>query len=532
MVHNLAYIQKRMKSAVEIGRTPASQPNIFELNNAVNRPLFISSVGRSELNNIYQPRVDTRYKDEDYSRLIDTKKYYDSPYADSLKADTGKLYDPKNKTSSNTINTIDNGSRKNSNNLKSIYNRAVENNSEKFQLYDSRKNQPSKPNPFKREILKEGGGTHKLELKRSADSTSPIKEYATIAYNKIPTRPKDSIPSFNDFRNSIESSDSYIGKQEDDYYQKFNLEKQYGFSKSFDRTIQGNTVKARGEKSFIIKGKAFDGNNINSWNLSTNDKFTGDKINAIDIIKDYTNPDDVYTKARAKDFVKFYFADGEMQGNNLRRIMAFRATITGLTDTFSPSWDSIQIMGRPDSVYRYSSFERSISFSFKAYAMTRSEMIPMWRKLNYLASFTAPDYVGGYVAGPFMRLTLGDLYQNCPGFIESLSYTIPDDAVWDIADDGNEDSKQLPTMIDVSVGYKIIGTHRPINMGRMYALSNNDSDTENENGQWLGNSNKYQDPGTDEGGFTKGTADSTATSTPAGTTSSPLSSTNTNSGLV
>ena len=106
--------------------------------------------------------------------------------------------------------------------------------------------------------------------------------------------------------------------------------------------------------------------------------------------------------------------------------------------------------------------------------MSRSEMIPMWRKINYLATYTMPDLSGNKKpSGPMMRITIGDLFQETPGFITSLSYTIPDDATWDIAEDSesNPTSKQLPMMVDIAMSFQIIGDYRPEQMGRAYSLS-------------------------------------------------------------
>ena len=136
----------------------------------------------------------------------------------------------------------------------------------------------------------------------------------------------------------------------------------------------------------------------------------------------------------------------------------------------------------------YTDFERTISFSFVVAALSRAEMIPMWRKLNYLSTYTMPDFskTKSKPAGPFMRLTIGSLYQRTPGFITSLTYTFPDDTTWDIADDANiVDAKQLPTVVEVSVSYTIVGDYRPQLMGRSYSLSP-DGTRQKVPGQWLG----------------------------------------------
>jgi hypothetical protein len=118
-------------------------------------------------------------------------------------------------------------------------------------------------------------------------------------------------------------------------------------------------------------------------------------------------------------------------------------------------------------------------------------MIPMWRKLNYLASYTMPEYNASNQrpSGPFMRLTIGDLYHRCPGYLTALSYTFPDEGSWDIASDfdlaTNAEPKQLPMSVEVSVGYTIINDYRPQMMGRVYSLSPYGTAVVNMPGQWI-----------------------------------------------
>lgn len=320
--------------------------------------------------------------------------------------------------------------------------------------------------------------------------------YATIAYSKIPKN-KRSERSFNDFRSDINKdvdAKSYVGITDENYYTQNNLENKYGF---------GNLGQPGQDRSnpnkFIVTGSSWlHGYGAKSdkelrKQLVNKSEFRGDKVTATDIFskESYSGQrlsvDDFYP-AGTTDLIKFWFEDAEF-GNN---VMIFRATITGLSDSFSPGWDRIETMGRPDGMYVYTSFERSISFEFRVAALSRSEMIPMWRKLNFLATYTMPDY--GDVnsswkhSGPFMRMTLGDLYWRQPGFISSLSYNFPDDTSWDIADDANEndDAKQLPTVVDVSLTYNLISDHRPRLMGRAYSLSKNNTIASGK-GQWLTN---------------------------------------------
>jgi hypothetical protein len=67
------------------------------------------------------------------------------------------------------------------------------------------------------------------------------------------------------------------------------------------------------------------------------------------------------------------------------------------------------------------------------YAQSKEELIPMYKKLNYLATNLAPDYsINGYMRGPLVSLTLGGYLYEQPGFITSLTYDIPNESTWEI----------------------------------------------------------------------------------------------------
>ena len=93
--------------------------------------------------------------------------------------------------------------------------------------------------------------------------------------------------------------------------------------------------------------------------------------------------------------------------------------------------------------------------SFTCFAQSKPELIPMYKKLNYLASTLAPDYTNaGYMRGNLVRLTMGGYLYEQPGFITSLTYDIPQETPWEIAINaaGGQDTsvKELPHMIKVS----------------------------------------------------------------------------------
>jgi hypothetical protein len=154
--------------------------------------------------------------------------------------------------------------------------------------------------------------------------------------------------------------------------------------------------------------------------------------------------------------------------------VSFKATMSGLEESFSPSWDSHRFVGSPFNFYTYNSIERTLSFSFKVYSLNNIEHRSCWQKLNFLAGLTYPQNPAfeEYTTPPFIKFTLGDMYKNKEAFVESLSYSIEDTTPWDI---GIYPSKtilsktlnrvvtlednpgyNLPTIVNVSITIKFL----------------------------------------------------------------------------
>ena len=157
------------------------------------------------------------------------------------------------------------------------------------------------------------------------------------------------------------------------------------------------------------------------------------------------------------DFVKFRIAaiNNEPDALGSAVYMHFRAFIDSFSDNYNAGWDPIKYSGRGENLYNYTGFERSINMSFTCFAQSKAELIPMYKKLNYLASTLAPDYTSaGFMRGNLVRLTLGGYLYEQPGFISSLTYDIPQESPWEIsinAEGGGDGSvKELPHMIKVS----------------------------------------------------------------------------------
>ena len=184
-------------------------------------------------------------------------------------------------------------------------------------------------------------------------------------------------------------------------------------------------------------------------------------------------------KSHSRDFIRFRFEVLDNETENSATYVHFRAFLGAINDSYNGQWDSKQFVGRGDQFYNYKGFSRDISLSFTVHPQSREEMKAMYQKLTYLASTLAPDYsgIGGYMKGNITRLTVGSYFYRIPGFISSLTYTVPDNASWEIAFDqpegGNEvDQLEVPRHFEVSVNFTPIHDFAPQLMDgtRNYAL--------------------------------------------------------------
>ena len=155
------------------------------------------------------------------------------------------------------------------------------------------------------------------------------------------------------------------------------------------------------------------------------------------------------------DSVAFNIAVMNFDTPSKNTYIHFRAFIDEFSDNYTSKWDPVQYVGRGEELYNYKGFGREISMGWTVYAQSKAELIPMYNKLNYLASSLAPDYSsGGYMRGNIVRLTMGGYLYDQPGIIKGLSYGIPQESPWEIAinENGEDDAsvKQLPHMIKVT----------------------------------------------------------------------------------
>ena len=163
-------------------------------------------------------------------------------------------------------------------------------------------------------------------------------------------------------------------------------------------------------------------------------------------------------------------------------IIPFNGTISAITEDITPEWNNFRYLGSPFKSYRYLGVERTLNFELQLYYTKENEKDVMIKKINYLKSLAFPyeqiseiqlnsnqenptesPLNSQYAFSPnLFYLSIGDLYKNMLGFIETLSFSIDENTTWPNFNYNMEEGKKndlYPSVVNVSIGMKIIEQH-------------------------------------------------------------------------
>ena len=212
-----------------------------------------------------------------------------------------------------------------------------------------------------------------------------------------------------------------------------------------------------------------------------------DKLNAMPLYKGENQ------NGLGNDFVKFRIGVIDNKTPNEKTFIHFRAILDDLSDQYTAEWNSEKLMGRGEQFYRYNGFTRTVNLAWTVAAQSKQELIPMYQKLNYLASSLTPYYSDtGYMGGNLISLTLGGWFYEQPGILTGMTLSVPQESPWEIAipsqkntfganqESSDKDVKELPHIIKVT-GVQFIPIHKFVPK-----LQKNDYDGAN-----AGNNSRY-----------------------------------------
>lgn len=306
--------------------------------------------------------------------------------------------------------------------------------------------------PYKQEILRYGGGPGSIlgvgqtSIKRYSNillkGSDPSKYYYTLDIGEGFPKTNTGITTVGDFRENL--------------IKKIELSPDRGRRGIMSKSINYGTKNIEKRINLGSPGKRFK---------DTLDYQKGlgealDKLNALPIYK----KSEVTKNSLINDLIKFRIGIIDNDDPTLKTYIHFRAFIDSFEDNYTSDWEGEKYMGRGENLYRYKGFDRNISLSWTIAAQSKEELIPMYQKLNYLASTLAPSYSGvGYMRGNLITLTIGDYLNEQIGILKSITFNIPEESPWEIginSTDGelDETTKQLPHIIKVT-GFSFIPIH-------------------------------------------------------------------------
>lgn len=204
-------------------------------------------------------------------------------------------------------------------------------------------------------------------------------------------------------------------------------------------------------------------------NLSYIDKRVGlqstngdQHIDTINLTNIYSSDDSDIRDKETNDLVRIKIEAIDNKHPDKTEVMAFRCYNLVFDNQSQAKFNTVRYLGRGDNFYVVDGYEESYSIGFDIFSMSAGEMLPLYRKLNFLKSTLAPDYHGTKMAGSFVKMTIGNLLHRVPGYIASLNINIPDTSPWDIDipfDEQGGVATQLPRHLKLSMSFIPIQSH-------------------------------------------------------------------------
>lgn len=212
------------------------------------------------------------------------------------------------------------------------------------------------------------------------------------------------------------------------------------------------------------------GNQIRQGRVNYTEEGVGtqDAINMLHPISGYDDTDtvsrDIVSKI-GRDLVKFRF-EIITPDDSSNVLLFFRAFLDGFRDSYSTQLNSFKYVGRAEDFHTYGGFSRSFNFDFKIAAQTREELKPIYQKMVWLASSTAPTYgSNAFMRGTLAKITIGSYLYRTAGYINNLTYSWKTEYPWEIAMNTPEEKEtgvqELPQVLDCSVTFTPIHSFLP-----------------------------------------------------------------------
>ena len=179
------------------------------------------------------------------------------------------------------------------------------------------------------------------------------------------------------------------------------------------------------------------------------------KVSDSGSISTYNNTN-VFARNDASILTVVFRAINPFSDNVTPERWVFSAYMNGFRDNFAGTWNDVNYNGRAESFYIYNKFKRNVSFNLQIPCFNKTQLFEKHRALGQLASTTAGSYNNGLLGGVILKVNVGNYLVGEYATLNSISYSIPENASWDIADDA-----LLSMYLDVSIELTIIPNKLP-----------------------------------------------------------------------
>jgi hypothetical protein len=111
--------------------------------------------------------------------------------------------------------------------------------------------------------------------------------------------------------------------------------------------------------------------------------------------------------------------------------MHFRGFISTIKENVKPEFAEQRYLGRTERFVNYGGAKRTVNLEFNIVAFSKNELDAMWTRINYLTGLAFPKGVSesGFMIPPLFKITIGDIYEEQPCYIENLDYVMLDESI-------------------------------------------------------------------------------------------------------
>jgi hypothetical protein len=222
---------------------------------------------------------------------------------------------------------------------------------------------------------------------------------------------------------------------------------------------------AKASAAAIAGDRTLTPNNINGFSggitfkpgTPVDDRYNQTRFGISGYLQDNYNAKDLFNAETADDVRKAAGSDRDVVDLFFTNVIdkmtiPFRAYISNIVESINPQYNEVPYIGRIEQNITYMRVKRQLTFGLHVYSLSSNEFNIMWNKLDRLKGLCFPsqyDRDNGFMVPPLIKLTMGNLFRDQPGYITSLVYNVEEGTSWEI-------DAQLPRGIVAQVQFSIL----------------------------------------------------------------------------